>query len=183
MQINHDEAEFLRFDDEKAHGPSRVLGTLIVNGGGEEMLIPEEELRAIERAGTTPCDHCGTRFEARKGTGGKPQRFCSAKCRAVFHATKEELEAPTKTPPAPAPAPVKATPPPDDDDEFNWSTADVVIPSQPGIAVYFNPRGEVVIRQESQMHPDEDHYVFVQMKNLQLLIDKLCDIAGIGGAP
>lgn len=31
------------------------------------------------------CDQCGNEFKPRHGSGGKPQRFCSTKCRLAFH--------------------------------------------------------------------------------------------------
>jgi hypothetical protein len=32
------------------------------------------------------CEQCGQAFEPRKGSGGKPQRFCRPDCRQAFHA-------------------------------------------------------------------------------------------------
>lgn len=62
-------------------------------------------------------------------------------------------------------------------EDFDWSDGEaVVVPAQPAIAVYFNPRGEIVIRQESQYHPDEDHFVYVGRKNLRPLIERLQQI-------
>ena len=58
-------------------------------------------------------------------------------------------------------------------DEFSLQDDDViVVPSQPAIAVYFNPRGDIVIRQESQ-YGDEDHWVYIVPANLMLVIDRL----------
>jgi hypothetical protein len=42
------------------------------------MTIIEADLRS--------CDWCGGLFTPRSGTGGSPQRFCSANCRLSFHA-------------------------------------------------------------------------------------------------
>jgi hypothetical protein len=62
-------------------------------------------------------------------------------------------------------------------EDFDWADPEsIIIPSQPAVAVYFNPRGEVVIRQESQYHPDEDHFVYVGRKNLRPLIERLQQI-------
>jgi hypothetical protein len=44
------------------------------------------------------------------------------------------------------------------------------------IAVYFNPHGAVVIRQEGN-YPDEDHWVYIRIENLDPLIDQLQRIA------
>jgi hypothetical protein len=67
-------------------------------------------------------------------------------------------------------------------EDFSWQDTDsVIIPSQPAIAVYFNPRGEIVIRQESAMHPDEDHFIYIGQKNLRPLIERLQQIANGNG--
>jgi len=78
--------------------------------------------------------------------------------------------------PGPKGAPPE-TAPDDGSEDFDWSDAEaVVVPAQPAIAVYFNPRGEIVIRQEAQFHPDEDHFVYVGRKNLRPLIERLQQI-------
>src|SRR5271165_1450991 len=61
--------------------------------------------------------------------------------------------------------------------DFSWSAIEdsVVIQAQPAIAIYFNRRDEVVIRQESQFG-DEDHFVYVRHENLRLLIARLQQI-------
>jgi hypothetical protein len=63
------------------------------------------------------------------------------------------------------------------DDDFNWREARdegrIVVPEQAAIAVYENPHGDVVIRQEAQMHPDEDHFIYVQHTYLPRLIAAL----------
>lgn len=66
-----------------------------------------------------------------------------------------------------------------DGHDFNWGSDNdsIIIPHQPAIAVYFNPRGEVVIRQEGHYRPDEDHWIVVQIQNLDPLIDQLQRIA------
>jgi hypothetical protein len=62
--------------------------------------------------------------------------------------------------------------------DWDWleGKADICIPSQPAIAVYRNPDGHIVIRQEAAMHPDEDHWIYVQHENIELLIMKLQDM-------
>jgi hypothetical protein len=68
-------------------------------------------------------------------------------------------------------------PPEDEIEDFDWSDKEsVLFPTQPAVAVYFNPRGEIVIRQESQYHPDEDHFIYLQRKNLRPLIERLQQI-------
>jgi hypothetical protein len=67
--------------------------------------------------------------------------------------------------------------------DADWSRAggDLVIPDQPAIAVYWNPTGAVVIRQEGQYGPEEDHFVYVRLHNLPLLIAKLQAMAKEAG--
>lgn len=60
--------------------------------------------------------------------------------------------------------------------DFDWRTdADsIVVEHQPSIAVYRNGRNAVVIRQEGQYHPDEDHWVMLSSPDaLRLLIAAL----------
>src|SRR5262245_58890763 len=59
-------------------------------------------------------------------------------------------------------------------DDFDWTgdAEDVVIKHQPGIACYWNPRGEIVIRQDGGPM-DDDSFIYVQPANVLALIDKL----------
>jgi hypothetical protein len=128
-------------------------------------------------------EQCNKPFARRTGSGGKPQRFCSEGCRRQYHAEnlptpksgvgENELQA--------IPEPPASKPPSDAENEWEWDWIrgrdHIVVPSQPAIAVYFNPRGEVVIRQESRAYPDEDHFVYLQVENLDPLIDELQRIA------
>lgn len=63
--------------------------------------------------------------------------------------------------------------------DFDWSPDDpcVVIKSQPALAVYQNPHGAIVIRQESQHHPDEDCYVYLQPENAIVLAEAITALA------
>lgn len=45
-------------------------------------------------------------------------------------------------------------------DEFDWKSDRVVIPTVPGIAVYTNPDGDVVIRQFDAYANDGDSFVY-----------------------
>jgi hypothetical protein len=69
-------------------------------------------------------------------------------------------------------------------DYFDWQADDsIVVPPQPGIAVYINKADDVVIRTQNTTYPGEDdHFAFIQPESLQAVIDRLCDIAGIGSA-
>jgi hypothetical protein len=53
----------------------------------------------------------------------------------------------------------------------------VILPEQPATAVYFNPRGELVIRQKRW--PDDDSFIYIAPDFVSEFIDKLCDIIGI----
>jgi hypothetical protein len=76
---------------------------------------------------------------------------------------------------APVQTSVQTEPQPDRGLEFDWRRCrdDIVVPSQPAIAVYTNPDGAVVLRQEGHYGPEEDHWVFVHRQNLHALIQRL----------
>lgn len=61
-------------------------------------------------------------------------------------------------------------------DDFDWSAArkagEIVVPEQAAIAVYENPNGDLVIRQESAFGED-DHFIYVQHAYLPRLIASL----------
>jgi hypothetical protein len=69
-----------------------------------------------------------------------------------------------------------------DDDRFDWSpeNPDLVAPSQPATAVYLNPYGCVVIRQEStglnECGDLEDPFVMITPHNVPALIARLQEI-------
>ena len=115
--------------------------------------------------GGATCEHCGKPFKPRSGTGGKPQRFCTPECRFASHANVAQRSSPhvgvndgaaPNTPPE-----VKRTgeAPEADGVDFDWNDDDaVVVPEQRAGAVYWNPRGQIVIRQLGW--PDDDPFVF-----------------------
>jgi hypothetical protein len=131
------------------------------------------------------CDHCGKPFTPRNGSGGKAQKFCSPECRQSFHAQRSQRREPhvgdsepiaIEQPPPEIPT---SETPEDSERDFSWCDELIVVPAQPAIAVYLNPRGEVVIRQEGPglNGYDDDHFIYVQVKNLGPLIDRLRRIA------
>jgi hypothetical protein len=71
------------------------------------------------------------------------------------------------------------------DTAFDWCTDEdaVVLPSQAAVALYFNRRGDLVIRQEADFSRDEDSFVFVEKANIAAFLDKLCDVCGVKSAP
>ena len=59
------------------------------------------------------------------------------------------------------------------DGGFDWSDdSAVVLREQPATAVYFNPRGQVVIRQQGEVF-DDDPFVFFNVESLPALIAAL----------
>ncbi len=131
------------------------------------------------------CEHCGNPFEPRKGSGGKPQRFCSSDCRQAFHANaREGQRSPTCDPATGLTAPQEAIVQRLMGEARKGREADfwhplegdckecTAVPSQPAIAVYWNHRDQVVIRQE-RSDGDDDDVVLVDPKNLRLLIAAL----------
>ena len=59
--------------------------------------------------------------------------------------------------------------------DFEWSEAgdDLLQPTTAAIAVYFNPRGDVVIRQQAVEYGEEDSFVCVPFDKVRPLIEKL----------
>jgi hypothetical protein len=143
------------------------------------------------------CEHCDGLFSARTGGGGKPHRFCSAGCRTAFNNEKRESseqitnqsnkseqitgqsnksKQQINEPHQPAPVPVV-----DNDHDFDWNdTNTVVLREQPETAIYYNPSGDLVIRQ--RRWPDDDMFVVISEHSLMAFIDRLTDMAGIPSA-
>jgi hypothetical protein len=65
---------------------------------------------------------------------------------------------------------------PINDDRFDWSDECVIIPDQAAIAVYVNPFGAVVIREQRPWDRDEDTFIVVQPANLRRLVGALIDL-------
>jgi hypothetical protein len=68
----------------------------------------------------------------------------------------------------------------DDSDEFRWDHEDIVVPCQPPIAIYRNPSGGIVIRQDQTAFYDDDHWIVVLPENLPRLIRRLQEIERAG---
>jgi len=66
-----------------------------------------------------------------------------------------------------------------DDCEFDWNAEECTVQRQCNeVAAYLNPHGDLVIRERSW---PEDHWIVIAEPNIQTMIDRLCDLAGIGG--
>jgi hypothetical protein len=60
---------------------------------------------------------------------------------------------------------------------FDWGpdNDDLLVPSQPALAVYVNPWGQIVIRQEGEIFED-DSYVIIGSAHVPALIEKLQEL-------
>jgi hypothetical protein len=68
---------------------------------------------------------------------------------------------------------------PEKDGDFNWVDNEaIVITEQPETAVYFNAKGDLVIRQRSPLG-EEDPFVYIAKSNHMVFLESLCDIIGI----
>ena len=142
------------------------------------------------------CEQCGKAFAKRQASGGSPQRFCSTECRTAFHSVNRSVpqrspacDAATEPPATPIADPVKvateaceaqiaALLEKEREDQFDWFEEDLVLEEQRPVAVYFNKRNHLVIRQEGK-YDDEDAYIHIAPQNIAAFISKLCDVAGI----
>jgi hypothetical protein len=80
------------------------------------------------------------------------------------------------------PATTEVVPPSNDDYEhFDWDDEIVVIHEQPRTAVYFNPNGALVIRQDRW--PDKDQFVFIAPGYFEQFMEKLTEMLGIPEYP
>jgi hypothetical protein len=73
-----------------------------------------------------------------------------------------------------------AAQPKPDDDEFKWNVdnPDVLLWDRPSIALYYNPMDQIVIRQRARWpHEDEDPYICIDLRDVQVLIEKLHELA------
>jgi hypothetical protein len=57
-----------------------------------------------------------------------------------------------------------------------------VLREQRQTAIYWNPDGDLVLRQRADWDEENDPYLVISANNLQDFIDAICDMAGIGSA-
>lgn len=58
------------------------------------------------------------------------------------------------------------------DSNFDWSdNPAVILQEQPATAVYFNPDGQLVIRQRASWCNDEDFFIVISPENCNTLLD------------
>jgi len=143
--------------------------------------LPANSTSASETKNHKSCQHCGQRFTPR--IGGKPQLFCSVDCRRAFHDKPQRDNvhvsySGSTTLPAVIQPLVSENAPASPTTDFDWSDVDaVVLAEQPETAVYWNPNGDLVIRQRHW--PDDDSLIFISRTNVDEFVDKLCDVVGI----
>ena len=64
------------------------------------------------------------------------------------------------------------------DDDFDWGDADIVIQVQMPVAVYTNPKGNIVIRPEGDYYRKEDAWVVLTPENARVLVAAILALAG-----
>jgi hypothetical protein len=65
------------------------------------------------------------------------------------------------------------------DDNFDWQSDDVVVPTQPAIAVYLNVNGAVCIRQEGQFGTDDDVWIYLAKDHAVTVARAILEAAGV----
>ena len=61
----------------------------------------------------------------------------------------------------------------DDNERFDWSSDNIVVPEQKPIAVYWNPLGALVIRQQAGEYEREDPFVVIQPSHIPALLSRI----------
>ena len=178
--------------DQTASGeqPSREDRRRLLENGLADF-TSRENAKLVERAldgfeHHPACQQCGDSFTPRKGSGGRPQRFCSAECRVAFHAKGQRSQrSPTYIAPSASPAVLDpgdqqstqaAISEAEDEDPFSDAES-LAAPEQAATVVYNNKAGELVIAQ--RRWPDDDVFIFIAPANIAGFLDKLCDVAGV----
>lgn len=73
---------------------------------------------------------------------------------------------------------IAAAGPQSDDDGFDWARTDdtaIVVKPRPGVAIYENKYGDVVIRSQNTTDPDFDNFAYLQPENVAAIIKALKD--------
>ena len=144
----------------------------------------EPEINSEQRT----CQRCCRPFTPRQGKGGKPQLYCSTACRKANAVPNAN---PNAVPNAKDAKGVGEDVGKDvwkdveeDAEEFSWNSDDsVVLQEQRRTAIYFNTRGELVIRQEADWNEDTDTVLVIAKNNIPDFLDKLTDTCGVPSFP
>ena len=106
------------------------------------------------------CAHCGVQFEPRRGTGGRPQKFCNESCKRSSQRTQRTSQHP------PTPNEASAV----ELEDFCWKIA-----HQDEIVVSATTNGEIELEQRS-----EDTRIFVTRSNAVHLARCILYATGFG---
>ncbi len=64
--------------------------------------------------------------------------------------------------------------------DFDWTDDEsIVLRDQPAIAVYVNPHGALVIRQERSWNEEEDTWIVIQRENVRLVALQMLAVLGM----
>lgn len=78
--------------------------------------------------------------------------------------------------------PAVIEPPQRKSEEFDWNDDDIVLREQRCTAIYWNPAGDLAIRQGADWDESDDPFLVIGANNVQDFIDRLCDVARIPSA-
>lgn len=156
---------------------ANVNGGGVVSNGGNLLLVPESELAGpalADDAAPDPKDPTGAerqrRYRERQAAkSGDAATVTATVTPAVTVDRVTSRESDGDDSPSDSPSPGR------NGQDFDWSRdkGDVVVQQQQAVAVYWNPRDSLVIRQERDWNDDDDHYIVVAAQNLPTLIERL----------
>lgn len=63
-------------------------------------------------------------------------------------------------------------------DDFNWDDVDTIVPAQGAIAVYENPHGNVVVR-EQVPYPEDDKWIVFLPQYAEAIVRRIIEVAGL----
>lgn len=63
-------------------------------------------------------------------------------------------------------------------DNFDWEDVDIIVPAQGAIAVYENPHGSIVVR-EQVPYPEEDKWIIFLPQYAELIVRRIIEVAGL----
>ncbi|MCK1539380.1 MULTISPECIES: hypothetical protein [unclassified Bradyrhizobium] len=63
-------------------------------------------------------------------------------------------------------------------DHFDWDDVDTIVPAQGAIAVYENPHGNVVVR-EQVPYPEDDKWIIFLPQYAEVIVRRIIEVAGL----
>lgn len=150
------------------HPPNESPAAIAVARGVPECdlvgtMISDESSRSLEST-QRACVHCGASFQSR--AAGKPQKFCSARCRRAHHDAKPARVKRAQTCKAPENAPVR-------------SDSGVLLNAQEALHYEFCA-GALMLTQFDSLG-NETVTIQIAEDQIHSFIERLCDLIGIGG--